>query len=176
MAVTLHCQHCGKKISAKEQLFGKWAKCPACHNEIYIPEPVPEDDSLPLKPLDPEDLKRKKELMVETYKLTSAIQGETSPSSGSAASEPPDSPSAAVSGGMKEKDLSKCIINYLRSIADSDLSRADALMEKIAANSGTALKIIDRIAVSEVPESGLEDIPPQVVSALIRELRVSISS
>ena len=167
MAIVFHCNHCGKKISAGKQAGGKWARCPACHNEIYVPAPV-DGDFPDLKPLDPAEVKKKKELMAETFQLTEEIMGERDMENAPAES--------VASQEMSDEDLSECVIDYLRAIADSDLDRADGLMSNIEANGRKALKIIDRIAVSEVPESGLEDIPPQVLSGLIRELRASILS
>ena len=66
MSIVLHCNHCGKKISAPDGAGGKWGKCPACHNEVYIPD-LNDDEELTLAPLDEEEQKQKKELMTQTH-------------------------------------------------------------------------------------------------------------
>ena len=51
MAITFHCEHCGKKIEAPNSAGGKWGKCPACHNKLYVPDLYP-DEELKLAPID----------------------------------------------------------------------------------------------------------------------------
>ena len=45
MAIVFHCNYCSKKIEAKEAMGGKWAKCPSCHNKIYVSTPTTEEDN-----------------------------------------------------------------------------------------------------------------------------------
>ena len=64
MAITFHCDYCGKKIEAADSAGGKWGKCPACHNKLYVPALEP-DDALKLAPVDETDLEREKRLLAE---------------------------------------------------------------------------------------------------------------
>ena len=75
MAITFHCDYCGKKIEAKDDAAGRWAKCPSCHNKIYIPDLDAEDD-LKLAPVDEEAERRKQQLKAETFMLEQEILGE----------------------------------------------------------------------------------------------------
>jgi len=166
MAIMFHCEHCGKRIEAPDGAGGKRAKCPACHNKIYVPD-LNSEEELKLAPIDQNDEERRKQLMAETYQLTQDILQER---------EIPLSPGeAAAPSAMDEKELTKNIILYLRQMADGDLDDAQRTVDLIAPFGRYAVKILDRIAVSEMPEPELADIPPQVLSGLIRNLRTRIS-
>ncbi len=56
-------------------------------------------------------------------------------------------------------------------MADGELDQAERLSNAIAPYHSRALDILDRIALSEIPEPELADIPQQVLSGLIRTLR-----
>ena len=167
MAITFHCNHCGKKVEAQDSAAGKWAKCPACNNKIYVPD-LKADDELKLAPIDESEEERKKRLMAETHQLTQDILQER---------EIPEA--AAGLGGpapeISDKELTKNIILYLRQMADGELDGAQKTADSIAPYGAQAVKILDEIALSEMPEPELADIPQQVLSGLIRNLRTRIS-
>jgi len=167
MAIIFHCDHCGKKIEAPDNAGGKWGKCPACHNRLYVPSPD-SDEELKLAPIDESEEERKKRLMAETYKLTQDILQER---------EVPNEPTEVVEpiSGMGERELTKNIIMYLRQMADDELHEAQRTVGLIARHGPHAVKILERMALSEIPEPELMDIPRQVLSALIRTLRTEIS-
>ena len=167
MAITFHCEHCGKKIEAADSAGGKWGKCPACHNKLYVPRPD-SGEELKLAPIDETDLEREKQLMAETFKLTQDILQER---------EVPDGPPEPAEPvyEMSEKELTKNIIIYLRQMAIGDLDEADRTAALIAPSKAQAMEIIDRIALSEIPEPELADIPQHVLAGLIRTLRSRIS-
>jgi phage FluMu protein Com len=163
MAITFHCEHCGKKIEAADTAGGKWGKCPACHNKLYVPSPDA-DEELKLAPLDESDLEREKRLMAETHRLTQDILQERDIPEG------PPEPAAAMYE-MSEKELIRNIILYLRQMAYDELDEAERTAALIAPFRAPAVKIIDRIALSEIPEPELADIPQQMLSGSIRALR-----
>jgi len=166
MSITFHCEYCGKKIEAPDTAGGKWGKCPSCHNKLYVPSPASEEE-LKLAPLDETDLEREKRLMAETYRLTQDILKEREVPDG------PPVPSGAVYE-MSERELKNNVILYLRQMAYGELDEADrtaALMTPFAAQATT---IIDRIALSEIPEPELADIPQQMLSGAIRALRARL--
>jgi len=167
MAITFHCNHCGKKIEAQDSAAGKWAKCPACHNKIYVPD-LAADEELKLAPIDESEEERKRRLMAETYQLTQDILQER---------EVPEA-AAGVAGPRRQitdKELTENIIVYLRQMANGELDKAQRTADSIAPYGLQAVKILDEIAVSEIPEPELADIPQQVLSGLIRNLRTRIS-
>ena len=62
MGISFHCEHCGKKIEAPDTAGGKWGKCPACHNKVYVPANNPPDDELRLAPIDTEEERKRKKM------------------------------------------------------------------------------------------------------------------
>ena len=167
MGITFHCDHCGKEIKAADSAGGKWGKCPACQNKLYVPN-LNANEELTLAPVDESEEERKKRLMAETYQLTQDILQER---------DVPDGP-ADVGGAaseMSEKELTKNIVLYLRLMADGDIDEAERIAASIAPHGGQAVEILDRIALSEMPEPELADVAPQVLAGLIRTLRAKIA-
>lgn len=167
MAIIFHCVHCGRKIEAQDSAGGKWGKCPACHNKIYVPNLAAEEE-LKLAPIDESEEEKRKRLLDETHKLTQDILQERDMPEGPAEIAEPLST-------MSKKELTKNIIMYLRLMADGELDEAQRVADKIAPYSRQAVEILDRIALSEIPEPELADIPQQVLSGFIRKLRTRIS-
>ncbi len=167
MAIVFHCEHCNRKIEAADTAGGKWGKCPACHNKIYVPN-LKADGDLKLAPIDESEEERKKRLMAETFELTQDILQERDipENLGSSPTVAPD---------VDEKDLDKLIVRYLRQMADGKLEQAKVTAKAIKPHSKKATDIIDRIAVSEMPQPELADIPQHTLSGFIRSLRSDIS-
>ena len=168
MAIIFHCEHCGKKIEASDNAGGRWGKCPACHNRLYVPSPDASDEELKLAPIDETEEERKKRLMAETYQLTQDILQER---------DIPNEPAEVDKPvfGMGETELTKNIIMYLRQMADDKLHEAQRTAGLIARHGPQAMTILDRMVLSERSEPELADIPHQVLSALIKTLRTEIS-
>jgi len=168
MAITFHCEHCRKKIEAPDSASGKWGKCPSCHKKVYVPG-LDVGEELKLAPLDESELEKQKRLMAETRKIEREILDEK---------EIPDDTSEAGGGSSasdkNNQELREDIVNYLRQMADGELDYAERIASSIIPKGIRAIKILDEIAVSEVPEPGLGDIPQQVLSGLIRSLRSKI--
>jgi hypothetical protein len=167
MSIIFHCEHCGKKIKASDGAGGKWEKCPACHNKVYVPS-LDSEEELKLAPIDGDNEEKQKELMYETYHLTQEILLEREVPNG------PPGIAKSVSD-IREKELTKNIILYLRQMADGELDEAIKTADLIVPYSHQAVKILDAIAVNEMPEPELADVPQQVLSGLIRNLRTRIS-
>ena len=162
MAITFHCKYCGKKIEASDSAGGKWGKCPACHNKVYIPS-ADSGEELKIAPIDQGDDAKQKKLMAETHRLTQDILLER---------ETSDEPSAASE--ISDKELTKNVILYLRQMADGNLNQAKSIADSIVSCGERAIKVLDGIALSEIPEPELANIPTQVLSGLIRTLRTKI--
>lgn len=167
MPIKLHCSHCGKKIEAPDNAGGKWGKCPACHNKVYVPQP-PDDDELKLAPIDETEEERRKRLRKEAFELTKDILEDSG-----VTDEPPEP--GAPAPDISEERLNEYIIRYLRQMADGSLDEAQSTADRIVPHRRQAISILDGIARSDVPDPELEDIPPQVLSGLIRNLRVRMS-
>lgn len=173
MAIIFHCDYCGKKIEAADSAGGKWGKCPACHNKLYVPASEP-DEELKLAPVDETDLEREQRLLDETNRLTLDILKERDIPKG--ATEP-DEPAEAAGTGfeMSQVELKQYIIKYLRLMADSELYEAQKIAAIIKPYGARAVKILDKMAVSDMPEKELAGISQLVLSGLNRSLREEIS-
>jgi len=167
MGIVFHCEYCGKKIEASDGAGGKWGKCPACHNKLYVPD-LGSGEELKLAPIDESDEERKKRLMAETYKLTHEILSEKE---GPAGSDEDAGPASLVS----DKELTKNIISYLQQMVNGELDQAEITANLIVSSRSRAIRVLNQIALSEIPEPELADIPQQVLSGLIRKLRSRIS-
>ena len=167
MAIKFHCEYCDKKIEAPDSTGGKWGKCPACHKKLYVPG-LDSDEGLKLAPINEGDQAKQKQLMAETHKLTQDILLER---------ETPNELAEVVTlaSAISDKELTKNIVAYLRQMADGNLNQAERIANSIVSSGDKALKILDGIALSEIPEPQLADIPQQVLSGLIKTLRNKIS-
>jgi DNA-directed RNA polymerase subunit RPC12/RpoP len=166
MAITFHCQHCGKKIEAPESAGGKYGKCPSCHNKVYVPNPIPDDEEdFKLAPIDQTEEEKKKQLMAETYRLTQDILGEK---------ETPEGAAPAPSQ-LSDHELTENVVLYLRYMADGELEEAQAVARSLKPFARDAIKILDEIAVADIPEPELSDIPQQVLSKMIKSLRANLT-
>lgn len=167
MAISFHCSYCGKKIEAADSAGGKWGRCPACRKKIYVPL-QDDNEELKLAPMDESEEEKRKQLMAETYQLRQDILQER---------EVPNGPVEAAEpiSVLNEKELTKNIILHLQLMADGNLDEAQRLLALIAPYGERAVEILDRIALSEIPEPELAEIPQQVLAGLIRTLRSQIS-
>jgi hypothetical protein len=168
MGISFHCEHCGRKIEAPDTAGGKWGKCPACHNKVYVPANNPPDDELRLAPIDTEEERRRKKMAAEVDRLREKILDEKDiPEEGVA-------PKAPKPGDLSDAELATFIISYLRQMADGELDLAEQTAKAILPSGQNAIRLLERIALSEIPEPELADIPQQVLSGLIKGLRSRI--
>jgi hypothetical protein len=166
MSIKFHCEHCGKKIDAPDSAGGKWGKCPACHNKVYVPQMAMEDE-LKLAPIDETEDERQKRLLAETFQLTQSILQEKE--------VPNDGALSQAAQDISSERMNEAIVRYLRLMADGDLDAAHRTAETIASNRRKAKEMLDQIATGDPPDPALQDIPTQVLSGLIRNLRTRIS-
>ena len=78
-------------------------------------------------------------------------------------------------GAADQHSLCRDQTEPMRQMADGELDEAQKTADLIVPCASRAVKILDRIALSEMPEPELSDIPQQVLSGLIRNLRTRIS-
>jgi hypothetical protein len=168
MPIKFQCSLCGKKIEAPDSAGGKWGKCPGCHNKVYVPQPISEEDELKLAPIDETDEQKQKQLMQETFDLTREILQENPVPEAEAGSSPAGGPD------ISEEKLTEIIIRYLRQMAGGDLDDAQRTAELIVPHRRKAGPILDEFLHNQAPDPELEDIPKQVLSGLIRNLKMRI--
>ncbi len=169
MSITFHCEHCGKKIEARDGSGGKWGKCPACHNKVYIPDL--DGEELKLAPVDEDEIERQEKLKAETRQITQDILEERAVPDDAAG---PAGEAAVPREDLSDKELTGKILRYLHQMADGDLQGANRTAAVVKVYGSQALKILDRIAVSDMPDPKLNNVPPHVLSGFMRTLRSQI--
>ncbi len=182
MSITIQCEHCDKKIEAPETAGGKWGKCPRCHNKIYVPKlESNEEEELRLAPIDEMEEQRQRELIAESLRVERDILSEKKvPPEESDDPKELDieedySPSELGLSEISDEKLTENIIVYLSLMADGQLEQAEQRLELITPYGQKAVEFIDKVALSEIPEPELADIPSQILSGLIRTLRSEIA-
>jgi phage FluMu protein Com len=168
MGITFHCEYCGKKIEAPETAGGKWGKCPGCKNRVYVPGEQA-DEELRLAPLDKEEERKQQELLAETVRLKEDILSETGLPPDEVASAKGQA-SAGSAGALSDAELMTSIIAYLRQMADGELEEAERTAKAIIPNGAKVARILERMALSKIPEPEIADIPHNVLSGLIKDL------
>ena len=165
MSISFHCQRCKKKIKAPDNAGGNWGNCPHCKYKCYIPLPPDNDEpELKLEPIDDDEENRYNKMMRETYNTAQNLLHET------AAPDDDDTPDAPIS----EREVLKSIIMYLRMMAEGRLEQAEKMAAKIKPHGATAKQLLKRMARTERPEPELEDIPPKLLLAFMKNLAAVI--
>ena len=165
MAIAFKCTSCDKMIEAPDSLAGRRIKCPKCKQAVRVPDQkAPEEETLTVAPLDEEEERRRKRLISDALRLDQIIAEETPDA-------PEETPFHSPSVPVDEAALHEKIVQYLRYMADGRLEQASRLCPGIVSHGASAVAMIDAIALREIPEEALADVPPQVLSGLIRGLR-----
>ena len=167
MPIVFHCESCKKKIQAPDGTGGKYAPCPYCKHKVYIPMPKSalEGEELKLAPIDETEERLRQQMMRETYALQQNLLKQK---------EIPENADLAAAAQMDERDLLKHIIMYLSQMAGNQTDDAKKTAEKIMQNKKKAVVILDRLALSDMPEPELRDIPPNVLAKLIKTFRAKL--
>ena len=163
MSISLTCEKCGKKIKAPDDTGGKFGSCPKCGNKCYIPLPLPEGEKeLTLAPLDEESEVTHDEMMKQTHSLTETILNETA--------MPEDDKSHRGHIAAAEKEILKHIIIWVRQMVAGQLGPAEATASKLKKHSAATKDIISRMRRAQSPESELADIPPSLLTGMMKQL------
>ncbi len=166
MGITFHCEHCGKKIQAPDTAAGKKGKCPACHNQIFVPAAEMADDELKLAPIDETEEQRQKRLLAESFKLRQNILSETAVPDEEKGAKP-----ARPAAAADDKKVTAQIVTYLKLMVNGELDKAERIANTIKTFGDQASDILDQIAYGEKTVDELENIPQQVLFGMIKELQ-----
>lgn len=167
MPISFHCESCKKKIKAPDQAGGKWGSCPYCKHRCYIPLPKSEEEEeLRLAPIDESEESRIEEMMKETHHLTQNILHE---------SQMPEEGGGSSAATVREKEVIKNAILYLRQMADGELSEAEETFQALKSHKKTALRVLASMSRAERPEPELSDVPDSVLQGLIRDVSSRLS-
>src|ERR1017187_3310117 len=103
MSITFRCEHCRKDVQAPDSAVGKRGKCPFCGHSSYIPEPVNEEDVLPLAPVDEEEERRHQQEVHQLFEQERDLIAQT----GSKPEAPLDQRE-----DVKTEDVHHFVVNY----------------------------------------------------------------
>lgn len=158
MPITFHCPKCGKHIKAPDGSGGNHAPCPSCHQDVYIPVPMEELDTIDLAPIDEQALAEEERLLQQSRDQAAELRkagihtgGEESTSSQSGA-------------------LAATIHRWVLHMSAGELDQAEELRERILRQRPKAEKIVQQIMSDEIPPDALSAIPRPVLNGLLRQL------
>jgi DNA-directed RNA polymerase subunit RPC12/RpoP len=183
MTIVFHCEHCEKKISAPDEFGGKAGKCPHCQQRVFIPSPPDQLEEIPLAPEDPNEERRRQQLLRETFRVQQQLNdhkeapeqpgGQVSPAGGAlpisdSESELPRSQTAV--GGSSGTDVRAMVGQYLVLMSRGNLETAEQRAEQIASGGSAAKRIVEQMAMQDVLEPELANVPPSVISGYFKKL------
>lgn len=165
MAIEFHCEHCGKPVRAANEHAGRHAKCPSCHQAVYVPTPDADIEPLRLAPLDPGEEREKQRMAAEERALRSRIlrDREAGPDVG-----PPPPPETTPPPKI---DVETLIIEYALAMADGDLKEAQDLLSEIRKDMRKAEDVMQRLMIDEMPPPQLSKIPRPVLVGFFKQIR-----
>lgn len=170
MDIEIHCQGCGKLIHAPRETAGKWATCPACGRQLYVPTPSSDLEELPLAPEDTAFLKREADLQAERHRIDRVLNRERGAASGESRRPIPAEPAA------DRAEIEKAAVQYLRAMAQSDFARAEQILPLLQRNRGEVMRLLDRLTGDQMPPQALANVPPGVFHGFLKHLRSQLGS
>jgi|GEM_PF-341236 len=174
MPIVFHCESCKKKIQAPDGSGGKYSNCPHCKHRVYIPVPqevLDQEEELKLAPIDETDEQQRQRLMRETYALQQTLLKQKEvPQEGA---EIPQNQAHAPSG-PDDRELLRQVVIALRNMVDGNIDQADTTARALTPHKKRAAGLLDRLAMTDMPEPELADVPPQVLSKFIKSFRAKL--
>ena len=164
MSITFDCSECGKRIEAPDSAAGKRGKCPHCGQGNDIPAAAPpadDDDLFDLAPLDEDEERRQRE---ETQRLLE--QERDLLVDGAAETGPP----LEQRDNVDTADLYHFVVNYCRDMADGQLERAGAHIQKLKSFRGLGKEAAEDFLSGKAVEESLLDIPSGVLAGFLKSL------
>lgn len=171
MAIEFHCEHCGKGIKAPPDLAGKRAKCPACHNSVYVPTPSEELEPLNLAPIDRREEQERQRALQEARELQRRLLGDREAVDAGGRGVAAREAAAARESATPREDMESLVLKYAASMARGELQTAEFLAREIRKDFKTAEEVMQRLTIDEVPHPALAGIPRPVVVGFFRQLR-----
>jgi DNA-directed RNA polymerase subunit RPC12/RpoP len=178
MPIVFHCEHCGKKISAPDNLGGQAGKCPNCHQRIFIPSPPEQLEEIPLAPEDPQDEIRRRQMLQEQFKLQEELDKHKEAPENQAAQERPsedmDIPmpagSSAAGHAPSGPRINQLIEQYVLQMAKGNLEGAEQLAAQIVAQGKKAAREVEQMAMQEFLHPAVAKIPATVIAGYFKKL------
>jgi hypothetical protein len=166
MSITFRCETCRKDVQAPESAAGKRGKCPFCGHSSYIPQPVSDDDLLPLAPVDEDEERRRQQEVHQLFEQERDLIAQT----GSKPQAPLDQRE-----DVKTEELHHFVVNYCLDMSVSKLPQADKQvieLRKQPLGQQTVQDFLD----GKATEPALKKIPPRLLQAFLLQLRDKVKN
>lgn len=170
MSIELHCPQCSKLIRAPDDAGGKKGKCPACGTTVYIPEPLDEDDLIPLAPIDQGDEEREERMRREASRYAAQLDKAEGGDMGDMgdALDDDDAPGEVI-------DVNAAVNQYILAMRDSNLDDAENLVVQLKKAGQRAKDQVQGLMVDEMPPN-VENVPPALVRGFLKTLLSRLES
>lgn len=171
MAIEFHCEFCGKQVRAQDEHAGKRAKCPSCHQSVYVPTPSDQIEALGIEPLDTKFVAEQSRLIRETRDLQKRLlhERDTGPIEGGGPRHNP--PGGGNDIPLPKGDIESLIIEYAQLMAAGNLEAADDLGNEIRKYKQAAETVLQKLTIDEMPHPSLSKIPRPVLMGFFKQLR-----
>jgi DNA-directed RNA polymerase subunit RPC12/RpoP len=179
MPIVFHCEHCGKKISAPDNIGGQAGKCPNCHQRVFIPSAPDQLEEIPLAPEDPQDEIRRQKFLREQIKLQEELDKHKGAPEVPASQEhrpnetalPLDDDFSAASGASTSgPKVNQLIEQYILQMAKGNLDAAEELVEQIVSQGKKAAREVEQMAMQEFLHPAVAKVPATVIAGYFKKL------
>jgi DNA-directed RNA polymerase subunit RPC12/RpoP len=170
MAIVFHCEHCGKKVSAPDESGGHQGKCPSCNQRIFIPMAKDQVEEIPLRQVDPEEERRRKALKQEEIRVLNKLQEHQEPPPDPTGGKTRPDDSILIPAPPPPANTGDLVRQFMVHMAKGELEAADPLAQKIVGGGPKALKTVEDMAMQEMLDPQLANVPPTVIAGFFKKL------
>ena len=161
MSITFRCEHCRREVKAPDEAGGKRGKCPYCDHSSYIPSVLPDDDEIPLVPLDEQEERQRKKEVLSRLEVEQDLIRET----GGAPHVPLEHRDELTSA-----DLHHFVINYCLDMSQGNIERAATHAGQLAEFGGLAFQAVEDFLAGKVDEQVLKQIDEATLERFLTQL------
>ena len=167
MTIIFHCEHCGMKVSAPDEAGGRRGKCPRCTQHVFIPSPKENLDEIPIAPPDPTEESRRKELRMEELRLQQELQEHQDSTN---APQPKPEKTSETKPASPEANIRAMVDQYILYMSKGNPESAEPICQKILTGGNKSLKIVEEMAMQDLPSPQLANIPQNQISSYFKKL------
>ena len=165
MAITFHCGHCHKQVSAPDSAGGKRGECPYCKQSTYIPASVSDEEVPVLAPIDEKEEQHRRAVIDELRAQERDLIAETGG---------PEPVPLENRDDLTPEDLYHFVVNYCLDMAGGRLERAATCVDELKIFGHLGPAAVADFQDGRATEPALDDIPAPVVQGFLTELAAEL--
>ena len=165
MPIKFQCHNCHNEVTAPDAAAGKKGKCPFCSHTNEIPAPIPDEDLIPLAPIDEEEEQRTRQEIHALYELEASLLDEARP--------PPPIP-LDQQKDITSDDLRHFVVNYCLDLADGKLERAETHVEQLKRYGRLGGQAVEDFISGSATDPALDQVPRPVIQGFLKQLKGQI--